>query len=120
MAEQLASTAHIYSRKDFAWRKGPDGWDLHAIGHRSAIVHVVPDGVWPGMWRICYRDGRLSDMANLSWARDGAVAVAMRLVDPRRQAEQRVSRDPSMRQTGVAAPRRRGAQHPSRLRPALP
>ncbi len=104
MAEQLAPTAHIYGRKDFAWRECPDGWALRAIGHRSAIVHVVPDGVWPGMWRIRYRDGRLSDMANLSWARDSAVAAAMRLLDPRRQAEQSVSRAPPMRPAGWPQP----------------
>jgi len=92
---------------------------LHAIGHRSAIVHIVPDRVWPEMWRIRHPDGRLSDMANLAWARDGAVAVAMRLLDPRkgkspeakptaslpsrRKAEQRVPVSPPMRQIEEAA-----------------
>src|SRR5262245_28012367 len=84
VTEQPAPTGHIYSRKDFTWDECPDGWALHAIGHRSAIVHVVPDGVWPGMWRIRHPDGRLSDMANLTWVKDGAIAMAMRLLDPRR------------------------------------
>ena len=88
MTEQPAPTGHIYGRKDFAWGEHPDGWALHAIGHPSAIVHVVPDGVWPGMWRIRH-PGRLSGLANLTWAKDGAIAVAMRLLDPRRRIEQR-------------------------------
>jgi hypothetical protein len=88
MTEQPAPTGHIYGRNDFTWAEHPDGWSLHAIGHRSAVVHVVPDGVWPGMWRVRHPDGQLSDMANLSWAKDGAIAVAMRLLDPRKRGEQ--------------------------------
>jgi hypothetical protein len=28
MAKQLASTGHIYGRKDFTWREHQDGWAL--------------------------------------------------------------------------------------------
>jgi hypothetical protein len=101
MAEQPAPTGHIYGRKDFSWHEQWDGWALHAIGHRSAIVHVVSDRGWPGMWRIRHPDGRLSDMANLSWAKDGAIAVAMRWLDPRK-----VSR----RKTAGLSPRRKAEQ----------
>jgi hypothetical protein len=103
VTEQPAPTGHIYGRKDFTWSKHADGWALHAIGHRNAIVHVVPDGVWPGMWRIRHPGGQLSDMANLTWAKDGAIAVAMRLLDPRRRIEQPANGGPSMRQNGSAA-----------------
>jgi hypothetical protein len=118
MTEQTA-TGHIYSRTDFTWQEHMDGWALHAIGHRSAIVRVLPDKAWPGMWRIRHPDGRLSDMANLTWAKDGAVAVAMRFLDPRkvdspvakpmaclpsrRKAEQRVPASPLVRQIEEAA-----------------
>jgi hypothetical protein len=88
LTEQPALTGHIYGRKDFTWAEHPDGWALHAMGHRDAIVRIVPDGVWPGMWRIRHPGGRLSDMANLTWAKDGAIAVAMRLLDPRKTGEQ--------------------------------
>jgi hypothetical protein len=87
-AEQTASTGHIYSRNDFTWREYQDAWALHATGRRSAIVHIVPDATWRGMWCIRHREGRLSAMANLTWAKDGAIALAMRLLDPRRKAEQ--------------------------------
>jgi hypothetical protein len=114
MTEQAAPTGHIYSRKDFTWGECLDGWALHAIGHRSAIVHVVPDGVWPGMWRIRHPDGRLSDMANLTWVKDGAIAMAMRLLDPRRRTEQRLPGGPPMRPEPVE-----GSAPPSHLSGAL-
>lgn len=97
MPEQSAS-GHIYSRKDFTWRDSPGGWALHATGHQNAIVHIVPDATYPGMWRIRHPDGQLFDMANLTRARDGALAAAMRLLDPRkREAEQRACRTASRR-----------------------
>ena len=70
-------------------RQHPEGWALHCVGRQDAVVHVVPDATWPGMWRVRDADGRLSDMANLTWARDGAIAAAMRILDPRRLTEQR-------------------------------
>jgi hypothetical protein len=88
MTEQAAPTGHIYGRNDFTWAEHPDGWALHAMGHRNAIVHVVPDPTRPGMWRIRHAGGQFSDMANLTWAKDGAIAVAMRLLDPRKTCEQ--------------------------------
>ena len=87
MTEQFG-TGHIYARKDFSWTGHPDAWVLHAIGHRQSIVHVVPDNVHQGMWRVRYPNGQLSDMANLSWAKDAAIAIAMRLLDPRKRREQ--------------------------------
>jgi hypothetical protein len=35
----------------------------------------VPDETYPGMWRVL-SGGRLSDMLNLSRAKDAAVAIA--------------------------------------------
>jgi hypothetical protein len=102
MTEHPASTGHIYGRKDFTWHEHPDGWALHAVGHQSAIVHIVPDGTWPGMWRIRHPDGQLSDMANLTRARDGAIAVAMRLLDPRKRGEQRAPAASPIRVPGRA------------------
>ncbi len=96
-------SCHIYGHKDFDWRQCKTGYALHAMGHRNAIVHVVPDQRWPGMWRIRHPDGRLSDMANLTWAKDGAKGLAMRLLDPRRRAEQERLDSPPMRQNDEAA-----------------
>jgi hypothetical protein len=41
----------------------------------SGAVSIVPDAKWPGMYRLRFADGRLSDMLNLTRARD-ALRVA--------------------------------------------
>jgi hypothetical protein len=69
-----------YDRLDLSWHKFPDGWALHCVGRPAAVVLVIPDGTYPAMWRIQHPDGRLSDMANISWARDGAIAAAYRIL----------------------------------------
>jgi hypothetical protein len=39
------------------------------------VVSIVPDAAWPGMYRLQFPDGRLSDMVNLTRAKD-ALRVA--------------------------------------------
>ena len=39
------------------------------------VVSIVPDAVWPGMYRLRFPDGRLSDMVNLTRARDALRAA---------------------------------------------
>ena len=46
------------------------------IGSKLTGVSIVQDGEWPIMWRIKTADGRLSDIANLTRAKDAAVAFA--------------------------------------------
>jgi hypothetical protein len=46
------------------------------IGNRSTGVTLRPDSRWPQMWRVHSRDGRVSDMVNLTRAKDAAVAWA--------------------------------------------
>ena len=42
---------------------------------RRVIATIEPDSKWPGMWRV-RRGGSISDMANLSRAKDAAIAIA--------------------------------------------
>jgi hypothetical protein len=49
---------------------------LHVGRSQVPILHVVPDAIQPGMWRIRFPDGALSDMVNLSRAKDAAVDIA--------------------------------------------
>ena len=76
----FTAAAHVggmYDSQKLTWRKTADGWDLHVYGRHGSIVSVIPDGTYPAMWRVRRPDGGLTDMANLSWARDGAVAIAL-------------------------------------------
>jgi hypothetical protein len=41
-------------------------------GHALAIV---PDATWPGLWRVKMPDGLLTDMVNLTRAKDAAVSL---------------------------------------------
>jgi hypothetical protein len=51
---------------------------------------VVPDSVYPSMYRVKWPDGRLSDICNLSRAKDAAVACAER--GPPRRRDTRMFR----------------------------
>ena len=42
---------------------------------RRVIATIAPDSKWPGMWRV-RRGGPISDMVNLSRAKDAAIAIA--------------------------------------------
>jgi hypothetical protein len=46
------------------------------LGPQELPGGIVPDAKWPGMWRVRYPDGRLSDMVNLSRANDVAACFA--------------------------------------------
>ena len=45
---------------------------------KHPVAEVVPDKTYPGMWRVRTPDGWLSDMANLTRAKDAAMAIAER------------------------------------------
>ena len=62
------------------WR--PDGVGLAlCYGQRkSALLHVVPDKTYSGMFRIEFPDGRLSDMVNLTRAKDAGRAHGLAIL----------------------------------------
>jgi hypothetical protein len=64
-----------------SWQKVAEGWALNCYGRSGAVLHVVPDTVYPGMWRVRFLDGGVSDMANITWARDGAVSIALAMLN---------------------------------------
>jgi hypothetical protein len=64
------ATSPIHAeRSTFALRYG------HA---RTPLALVLPDHDWPDTWRIAWPDGRLSDLVNLSRAKDAAEAFSER------------------------------------------
>jgi hypothetical protein len=42
------------------------------------LAWVVPYELWPQMWRVHWPDGSISDMVNLTRAKDAAVTIANR------------------------------------------
>jgi len=70
---------HVFSRVDLNWRHDGDAW---AVRYRSRVLlQVVPDETYPGMWRIQHPDGWLSDMVNLSRAKDAAIGLAVGILN---------------------------------------
>jgi hypothetical protein len=60
-----------------------DGDAVVRRGRKTPVVRIVPDAKYPGMWRVEYPDGRLSDMVNKARAKDAALALAARLESDR-------------------------------------
>ena len=52
-------------------------YSLHYGNAQRPLARILPDS-WPGMWRIVWPDGRLTDMTNLTRAKDAAAAIAER------------------------------------------
>jgi hypothetical protein len=73
------------------WKRDGTGWIL--VAGKRRFGRVVPDDKHPGMWRSILPGGRLSDMANLSWARNAVLEVALRELEY--EARQRAVIDPS-------------------------
>ena len=61
---------------DLTWKRNGADWVLHR--KRRRMGRVVPDSKNPGMYRIALSGGRLSDMANLSWAKNAVLEAAIR------------------------------------------
>ena len=79
---------------ELLWRGRGDAFTLH-LGHsKKPILSVEPDATYPGMWRINHRD-RVSDMVNLTRARDAAITWA--LVDLNNRYRERPSGAPPVR-----------------------
>ena len=65
--------------RSLAWRRVGNSWRLFAGKRRFG--DVVPDEKYLGMWRVKLSGGRLSDMANLSWARNAVMEAAIREIE---------------------------------------
>ena len=62
----------MYDRHDLRW-------DGHRLRMRSGrlLATIVPDPDWDGMWRVRTPNGNVSDMVNLSRAKDAAQSNAL-------------------------------------------
>ena len=75
---QSKTPAAIVGRDRLFWRSdGQRLWLFHRTSH-CPLIGVEPDSKYPKMFRVRYRDGALSDMVNLTRAKDAAIAIALR------------------------------------------
>jgi hypothetical protein len=63
-------------RSQLRWK--PDGSDWVLLHGRRRMGRVTPDHQYVGMWRLPKSGGRVSDVVNLSWAKDAVMAEAIR------------------------------------------
>jgi hypothetical protein len=66
------------------------------MSNRQLRPRVVPDSTCPGMYRVRWPDGVISDMTNLSRAND-AVACFMEAAERRRRRAAEAHRGPVVR-----------------------
>jgi hypothetical protein len=71
---RASKAGHCFGRNELLW----DGLQLRLRTVDGPVMATVEeDANWPGMWRV--RMGRrLSDMANLSRAKDAAISIVLR------------------------------------------
>ena len=73
----------VCSRRDLVW--DDKQLRLHSIRGR-VLAAVEPDRDWPGMWRVRMPDGHLTDILNLSRAKDTAASLALGVLNQHREA----------------------------------
>ena len=51
----------MIASNQLTWRTIENGFALHRWQTKTPLLHIVPDAVYPGMWRTRSPDGRLHD-----------------------------------------------------------
>jgi hypothetical protein len=72
----------MYDRQDFIWH----GRQLRLFSGLRVLASIEPDQTWPGMRRVRLPDGYLTDMVNLSRAKDAAASLALGVLNQKREA----------------------------------
>ena len=67
----------IVGRDRLNWRHVDGRLFLYHGNNRNPLLTVEPDSKYPGMYRIRFPEGGLSDMVNLTRAKDAAMALAL-------------------------------------------
>jgi hypothetical protein len=82
-------------RSSLTWHR--DGADWVLLAGRRHFGRVVRDGQHPNMWRSTLLGGRLSDMANLAWAKNAVLVAAEREIEWETRAANTPSKCPEKR-----------------------
>jgi hypothetical protein len=73
----------MYGQQNLRW----DGRQLRTLSNRGRVLATIePDLTWPRMWRVRLPDGCLTDMVNLSRAKDAAASLALGVLNQHREA----------------------------------
>ena len=73
----------MYEGRNLMW----DRYELRLFSSRGRVLpSIEPDKTWPGMWRVRLPDGYLSEMVNLSRAKDAAASLALGVLNQHREA----------------------------------
>ena len=80
--ELMEDFMRIFGRHQLFWKDD----QLFRWGSDDVLAKVAPDAKWPGMWRI-HANGRISDMVNLSRAKDSAMSWALGKLNRKGQEE---------------------------------
>jgi hypothetical protein len=49
--------------------------------HHRALIQIERDSKYPDMWRVVRPDGSLTDIVNMTRAKDAAMSLALRALD---------------------------------------
>ena len=60
----------MFGYSDFKWK----GNKL-LVANKNTGAKILPDAKWPGMFRVEFPPGTLSDTANLTRAKDAAISI---------------------------------------------
>jgi hypothetical protein len=87
-------SGRVWGRRDLVWRRNGDDWVI--CHYRSTpLLRVVRDTRFREMWRIAHAGDRLSDLTNLTRARDGATSWALAILNrPAKAQETHPARSP--------------------------
>jgi len=75
-----------FNRRSYEWRQVGQNWELATASR--VVAQVVADALHPGMYRVDLGDDPLSDMVNLTRAKDAALSLADRAIEKGRQRVQ--------------------------------
>jgi hypothetical protein len=75
-ARNSAGNYRILRGAALIWRRDRADWVL--LSGRRRFGRVVPDSRYAGVWRSVLSGGRLSDRANLAWAKNAVFMAAER------------------------------------------
>jgi hypothetical protein len=94
----------VFGRRDLTWHRERDGTlVLCRIGSSAILARIVADRVYPGMWRLRMPSAKLSDMTNLTRAKDAATSIALAILNREQKAQETALEAPPTAPNGFEA-----------------